>query len=151
MVSLVICIQLKPADINSLEIEKLCRKIRENLFDIPISSRSILSDLEKCIRGSGTISSDNISEISLSREMISLIEQVLRTEDTAQTTLLVMPSSEGLFGDQFSEQLFCDGSIFLSLFLYYFFGRIRNLVWVQPICTGPYRLHGQFVSIHAQY
>ncbi|WOK95547.1 ABC transporter A family member 1 [Canna indica] len=109
-------LELKPADINSLEIEKLCRIIQEKLFDIPSTSRSILSDLEMCIGGTGTKSSDNISEISLSKEMIHLVSYMLRNVETVQITPLLVPSSDGLFGEQFSDQLFCDGGIPLRIF-----------------------------------
>ncbi|CAL9065166.1 unnamed protein product [Musa banksii] len=109
-------LELKPSDVSSMEIENLCKKIQENLFDIPSHSKSIISDLEMCIRGTGTISVQNISEISLSREMINLIGRMLGNEESTQMTVLPVPSSDGLYGEQFSEQLFRDGGIPLRIF-----------------------------------
>ncbi|CAL9192995.1 unnamed protein product [Musa hybrid cultivar] len=109
-------LELKPSDVSSMEIENLCKKIQENLFDIPSHSKSIISDLEMCIRGTGTISVQNISEISLSREMINLIGRMLGNEESTQMAVLPVPSSDGLYGEQFSEQLFRDGGIPLRIF-----------------------------------
>ncbi|CAL9121024.1 unnamed protein product [Musa textilis] len=103
-------LELKPSDVSSMEIENLCKKIQENLFDIPSHSKSIISDLEMCIRGTGTISVQNISEISLSREVINLIGRMLGNEESTQMAVLPVPSSDGLYGEQFSEQLFRDGT-----------------------------------------
>ncbi|KAJ8499332.1 hypothetical protein OPV22_009884 [Ensete ventricosum] len=109
-------LELKPSDVSSMEIENLCKKIQENLFDIPSHSKSIISDFEMCIRGTGSISIQNISEISLSREMINLIGRMLGNEESIQTAVLPVPSSDGLYGEQFSEQLFRDGGIPLRIF-----------------------------------
>lgn len=68
-----------------------------------------------CIRGTGTISVQNISEISLSREMINLIGRMLGNEESTQTAVLPVPSSDGLYGEQFSEQLFRDGTNFFHI------------------------------------
>lgn len=109
-----------------MDLENLCRFIQERLFHIP-HPRSILTDLEVCIGGVDSITSENVSvsEISLSPEMIVMIGRWLGNEERISTLISSTPVSDGVFGEQLSEQLFRDGMSFLA----HFHVLVCMLVW----------------------
>lgn len=109
-------LEVKPTEISSIELDTLCRRIQETLLDFPSSTRGILSDLEVCIGVGGTTSSNNLSEISLTREMIILAARMLGNEESILTLVSSKPITDGAFGEQLSEQLIRDGSIPLRIF-----------------------------------
>ncbi|CAA6654054.1 unnamed protein product [Spirodela intermedia] len=115
-------LEVKPTEVNSTELDELCKRIQEVLSDFPCHSRGILGDLEICIGGSDTISSENVSEISLTREMISVIarhlghEESIRILVSSEPTTSTEPSLSGTLGEQLSEQLLRDGGIPLRIF-----------------------------------
>lgn len=96
-------------------MENLCQIIRERLFDIPSHPRSLFDDLEVCIGGIDSIVSENASaaEISLSKEMIIAIGRYLGNEERTKALLSSTPVSDGIFGEQLSEQLVRHGGISL--------------------------------------
>lgn len=108
---------MKPTEVSHVDLENLCRFIQERLFHIP-HPRSILSDLEVCIGGVDSITSENasVAEISLSPEMIVMIGRWLGNEERISTLISSTPVSDGVFGEQLSEQLFRDGMLFLAHF-----------------------------------
>lgn len=112
---------MKPTEVSHVDLENLCRFIQERLFHIP-HPRSILSDLEVCIGGVDSITSENasVAEISLSPEMIVMIGRWLGNEERISTLISSTPVSDGVFGEQLSEQLFRDGMLFLAHFPYVF-------------------------------
>lgn len=87
--------------------------IQERLFDIPLHPRSIFGDLEVCIRGDDSITSEDASatEISLSREMLILIGRWLGNEKRIKT-LTDNVGSSGTFNEQLLEQLARDGNFY---------------------------------------
>lgn len=90
----------------------LCQIIQEKLFDIPSHPRSsILNDLEVCIGGIDSITSENASagEISLSEGMIVRIGRWLGNEERVKALVSGNNESCGAFGEQLSEQLVRDG------------------------------------------
>ncbi|KAF7819038.1 ABC transporter A family member 1 isoform X1 [Senna tora] len=103
-------LEVKPTEVSSVDMEILCKAIQERHFDIPSHPRSLLDDLEICIGGADSISSENasIAEISLSREMIVLIGRWLGNEERTKV-LICTPVCDGGFSEQLSEQLFRDG------------------------------------------
>ncbi|OVA04022.1 ABC transporter-like [Macleaya cordata] len=109
-------LEVKPTEVSSEEMDKLCRRIQERLFDLPCHPRSIFSDLEICIGGSDSITSENVSlaEISLTEEMIIVIGRWLGNEERIRTLLSSTP--DGVFGEQLAEQLMRDGGIPLPIF-----------------------------------
>lgn len=107
-------LEVKPTEVSSVELDSLCKRIRESLFDFPSHTKSILSDLEICI-GSET-TRDNVSEISLTQEMIILIARMLGNEESIWTIASSTPITDGVFGEQLSEQLTRDGGIPLKIF-----------------------------------
>lgn len=113
-------LEVKPTEVNSVDLENLCQIIQERLFDIPFHPRSIFSDLEVCIGGTDYITSENasVAEISLSQEMIIMIGCWLGNEERISTLLssTAQPASVGVFGEQLSEQLVRDGGIPLPVF-----------------------------------
>uniref|UniRef100_A0A1D1XQT2 ABC transporter A family member 1 n=1 Tax=Anthurium amnicola TaxID=1678845 RepID=A0A1D1XQT2_9ARAE len=115
-------LEVKPTEVNSTELKRMCKRIQEILFDFPCHTRGILNDLEICIGGSDTISSDNVSEISLTREMIIVIARCLEREESIWTLVSsthITPSTpvaSGVLGEQLSEQLVRDGGIPLRIF-----------------------------------
>ncbi|MQL86249.1 hypothetical protein Taro_018782 [Colocasia esculenta] len=115
-------LEVKPTEVSTAELSRLCKRIQEILFDFPCHTRGLLSDLEICIGGCDTISSDNISEISLTQEMIILIARCLGHEESIQTLVSSKhgtsstPVTGGVFGEQLSEQLVRDGGIPLRIF-----------------------------------
>ncbi|KAK1277195.1 ABC transporter A family member 1 [Acorus gramineus] len=102
-------LEIKPTEVNFTELDNLCRKIQERLFDFSFHTRSILSDLEICIGGSDGITSDNVAEISLTREMIILIARWLGNENSIRALVSLTPITDSFFGEQLSEQLIRDG------------------------------------------
>ncbi|CAK9155595.1 unnamed protein product [Ilex paraguariensis] len=116
-------LEVKPTEVSSEDLENLCEIIQEKLFDIPSHPRSILSDLEVCIGGVDSITSENtsVAEISLSEEMIVMIGRWLGNEERIRTLVCAPNGSVGVFGEKLSEQLVRDGksplsSLFLLLF-----------------------------------
>ena len=105
------CNQVKPTEVSSADLENLCHIIQERLFDIPYHPRSLLDDLKDCIGGIDSITSENVSvaEISLWKEMIIVVGCWLGNEERIKTLISSRPISDGLFGEQFSEQLVRDG------------------------------------------
>lgn len=105
-------------------MENLCRFIQGKLFDIPSQPRSLLNDLEVCVGGIDTITSENASfaEISLSKEMIAMIGQWLGNEERIQMLISSIPVPDGFFGEQLCEQLVRDGMRdYLHLLLFSFY------------------------------
>lgn len=96
---------------SSADLENFCRIIQERLFDIPSHPRSLLNDLEICIGGSDSITSENasVAEISLSKEMIIVVGRWLGNEERIRTLISSRPICDGLFGEQLAEQLVRDG------------------------------------------
>lgn len=109
-------LEVKPTEVGAHEIDDLCRSTQEILLDFPNHTRSILGDLETCIVGSSLVSSKSVAEISLTRDMIILIARMFRNEESIKTIISSIPISDGVFGEQLSEQLFRDGSIPLRIF-----------------------------------
>ncbi|XP_028552666.1 ABC transporter A family member 1-like [Dendrobium catenatum] len=107
-------LEVKPTDVGTLEVDDLCRSIQEILLDFPNNSRSILGDLETCIVGSSSVSSKSVAEISLTRDMIILIARMFGNEESIKTIISSNPVSDGVFGEQLSEQLLRDGTVFNS-------------------------------------
>lgn len=81
------------------------------LFDIPSHPRSLLNDLEVCIGATDSITSGNasVAEISLSKEMIIVVGRWLGNEERVKTLISSRSNSDGLFGEQLSEQLVREG------------------------------------------
>ncbi|KAK0597531.1 hypothetical protein LWI29_026223 [Acer saccharum] len=111
-------LEIKPAEVNSVDLENLCRFIHERLFDIPSHPRSLLNDLEVCIGGIDIITSESasVAEISLSQEMIVKIGQWLGNEERIKTLVSSTSDPDGVFGEQLAEQLVRDGGIPLPVF-----------------------------------
>ncbi|KAL2535052.1 ABC transporter A family member 1 [Abeliophyllum distichum] len=112
-------LEVKPTEVSSLDLEMLCQIIQEKLFDIPSHPRSsLLNDLEVCIGGIDSITSENASagEISLSEGMIVTIGRWLGNEERVKTLVSGNNGSCEAFGEQLSEQLVRDGGIPLPIF-----------------------------------
>ncbi|XP_057982078.1 ABC transporter A family member 1 [Malania oleifera] len=111
-------LEVKPTEVSSVDLENLCRIIQDRLFDIPSHPRSILSDLETCIGGIDSITAENasVAEICLSMEMVVKIGRWLGNEERVQTLASSKYFSDGMFGEQLSEQLTRDGGIPLPVF-----------------------------------
>lgn len=111
-------LEIKPTEVSSVELENLCRMIQEKLFNIPFHTRGILIDLEVCIGGMDSITSEDASaaEISLSKEMISIVGNWLGNEDRIKALALSESDTDGIFAEQLSEQLIRDGGIPLPIF-----------------------------------
>ncbi|THF97083.1 hypothetical protein TEA_001894 [Camellia sinensis var. sinensis] len=107
-------LEVKPTEVSSMDLENLCRLIQERLFDIPSHPRSLLSDLEVCIGGTDSITSENasVAEISLTEDMIVIIGQWLGNEERIKILLSSTDLSAGVFGEQLSEQLVRDGRVY---------------------------------------
>lgn len=110
-------LEVKPTEVSSVDLENLCQMIQERLFDIPSHPRGIFGDLEVCIRGPDSITSEDASatEISLSREMIILIGRWLGNEERIRT-LTDNVGSSGASNEQLPEQLARDGGLPLPIF-----------------------------------
>ncbi|KAI3508926.1 hypothetical protein L1887_23948 [Cichorium endivia] len=80
---------VKPTEVTSGNLENLCQMIQEGLFDIPSHPRGIFGDLEVCIRGDDSITSEDAltTEISLSNEMMISIGRWLGNEDRIRTLI----------------------------------------------------------------
>lgn len=113
--NLFIFFQVKPTEVDTLEIDDLCKSTQGLLLDFPNHTRSILGDIETCIIGSGSVSSKSVAEISLTRDMIILIARMFGNEESINTLISSNPISDGVFGEQLSEQLLRDGT-FLNSF-----------------------------------
>lgn len=109
---LFIFFQVKPTEVDTLEIDDLCKSTQEILLDFPNHTRSILGDIETCIIGSSSVSSKSVAEISLTRDMIILIARMFGNEESINSIISSNPISDGVFGEQLSEQLLRDGTIF---------------------------------------
>uniref|UniRef100_A0A803P6X4 ABC transporter domain-containing protein n=1 Tax=Cannabis sativa TaxID=3483 RepID=A0A803P6X4_CANSA len=111
-------LEIKPIEVSREDMENLCEIIHERLVNIPAHSRSLLGDLEACIGRIDTITSENTSraEISLSREVISMIGRWLGNEERIQMLISSTPVPDGFFGEQLCEQLVRDGGIPLPIF-----------------------------------
>lgn len=94
-----------------MDLENFCRVIRQRLFDIPSHPRSLLDDLEVCIGGPDSITSENasVAEISLSKEMIVTIGRWLGNEERTKTLISSTSVPGGDFGEQLTEQLIRHG------------------------------------------
>ncbi|MFS7977586.1 putative ABC-type sulfate transporter [Helianthus anomalus] len=110
-------LEVKPTEVCSGDLERLCHMIQERLFDVPSHPSSIFGDLEVCIRGNDSVISEDASatEISLSREMIILIGRWLGNEERVRT-LTDNVGSSGVFNEQLPEQLARDGGLPLPIF-----------------------------------
>ncbi|XP_071741723.1 ABC transporter A family member 1 [Rutidosis leptorrhynchoides] len=110
-------LEVKPTEVSSVDLENLCHMIQQRLFDMPCHPRSIFGDLEVCIRGVDSITSEDASatEISLSRDMIILIGRWLGNEERIRT-LTDSVGSSGAFSEQLPEQLARDGGLPLPIF-----------------------------------
>lgn len=115
--NLFIFFQVKPTEVDTLEIDDLCKNTQEILLDFPNHTRSILGDIETCIVGSSSVSSKSVAEISLTRDMIISIARMFGNEESINTIISSNPISDGVFGEQLSEQLLRDGTIFNSFSL----------------------------------
>ncbi|XP_022152229.1 ABC transporter A family member 1 isoform X2 [Momordica charantia] len=110
-------LEVKPYEILSEDLYKLCQNIRERFFDFPSHPRSLLNDLEVCI-GAIEITAENqsVTEVSLSRQMLTIIGRWLGNEERIKTLVSSPSTAPGVFGEQLTEQLFRDGSIPLPIF-----------------------------------
>ncbi|KAK8955097.1 ABC transporter A family member 1 [Platanthera zijinensis] len=106
-------LELKPTEVSTLNVDDLCKSIQELLHDFPKDARSIIGDLETCILGSSLIASKSIAEISLTTGMIILIARLFGNEDSIKTIVSSNPVSDGVFGEQLSEQLLRDDVVCL--------------------------------------
>lgn len=110
-------LEVKPTEVSSGEVEALSLMIREKLSEVPSQSRSLLSDLETCIRGPDiTSDSASVAEISLSRDMIIMIAHWLGNEERVGTLVSSNKASDGIHSEELSDQLFRDGGIPLPVF-----------------------------------
>ncbi|KAH9679355.1 ABC transporter A family member 1 [Citrus sinensis] len=105
-------LEVKPTEVSSVDLEDLCQIIQERVFDIPSQRRSLLDDLEVCIGGIDSISSENATaaEISLSQEMLLIVGRWLGNEERIKTLISSSSSPDRIFGEQLSEQLVRDGT-----------------------------------------
>uniref|UniRef100_A0A0A0L146 ABC transporter domain-containing protein n=1 Tax=Cucumis sativus TaxID=3659 RepID=A0A0A0L146_CUCSA len=110
-------LEVKPHEIHSEDLYNFCQHIREGFFDFPSHSRSLLNDIEVCIGAIEPITPENqsVSEITLSRQMLTIIGRWLGNEERIKT-LVSSSTAPGVFGEQLTEQLFRDGSIPLPIF-----------------------------------
>lgn len=151
---------MKPTEVSSVDLEMLCKTIKERLFDVPSHPRSLLDDLEICIGAAVSILSENasITEISLSREMIVLIGRWLGNEERIKTLVSCTPVSDGVSSEQLSEQLLRDGMCEpsiqgLSSFYWYFcaivddpFSSGWKVLLNGPFCTSM--IVHNLISLH---
>lgn len=111
-------LEVKPTEVKSGDLENLCQMIQERLFDVPLHPRGIFGDLEVCIRGDDSITSEDASatEISLSKEMIILIGRWLGNEERIRSLTDNVVGSGTAFNEQLPEQLARDGGLPLPIF-----------------------------------
>ncbi|XP_031740232.1 ABC transporter A family member 1 isoform X2 [Cucumis sativus] len=102
-------LEVKPHEIHSEDLYNFCQHIREGFFDFPSHSRSLLNDIEVCIGAIEPITPENqsVSEITLSRQMLTIIGRWLGNEERIKT-LVSSSTAPGVFGEQLTEQLFRD-------------------------------------------
>lgn len=69
-----------------------------------------MNDLEVCI-GAIEITAENqsVTEVSLSRQMLTIIGRWLGNEERIKTLVSSPSTAPGVFGEQLTEQLFRDG------------------------------------------
>ncbi|KAJ8437052.1 hypothetical protein Cgig2_025899 [Carnegiea gigantea] len=110
-------IMVKPMEVGPEEVEALSLMIQEKLSEVPSHSRSLLSDLETCIRGPDiTPESASVAEISLSTDMIIMIADWLGNEERVKALVNSNVASDGILSEQLSDQLMRDGmELFLNL------------------------------------
>ncbi|XP_050384666.1 ABC transporter A family member 1 isoform X4 [Argentina anserina] len=111
-------LEVKPIEVSSMDLDKLCRVIQERLSHVPSHPRSLLDGLEVCIGATDSIVAENasVAEISLSREMIIMIGRWLGNEERIKPLICPTPLSDGVLGEQLFEQLDRDGGIPLLIF-----------------------------------
>ncbi|KAL6133968.1 hypothetical protein ACLB2K_066201 [Fragaria x ananassa] len=111
-------LEVKPIEVSSVDLDKLCRVIQERLSYVPSHPRSLLDGLEVCIGAIDSIMAENasVAEISLSREMIIMIGRWLGNEERIKPLISPTPLSDGVLGEQLFEQLDRDGGIPLLIF-----------------------------------
>ncbi|XP_048142031.1 LOW QUALITY PROTEIN: ABC transporter A family member 1 [Rhodamnia argentea] len=110
-------LEVKPTEVDPNDLVNLCQIIRGKLFDIP-QPRRLLDGLEVCIGAMDSITAENatVAEISLSKEMIMTVGHWLGNEERTRTLLMEVHLSDGVVGEQLSDQLFRDGGIPLPIF-----------------------------------
>lgn len=109
-------LEVKPMDVSVIELDNLCNLVQDMLFDFPSHSRSILSDLESCIGGSDAGPSHQLTEATLSQDIIIAAGHMLGHEEYVQALITNSPSTDGVFSEQLSEQLSRDGEIPIKVF-----------------------------------
>lgn len=110
-------LEVKPMEVCPEEVEALSLMIQEKLSEVPSHSRSLLSDLETCIRGPDiTPESASVAEISLSTDMIIMIAHWLGNEERVKALVNSNVASDGILSEQLSDQLMRDGGIPLPVF-----------------------------------
>ncbi|PRQ44758.1 putative ABC transporter, P-loop containing nucleoside triphosphate hydrolase [Rosa chinensis] len=111
-------LEVKPIEVSSVDLDKLCRVIQERLSYVPSHPMSLLDGLEVCIGATDSIVAENasVAEISLSREMIIMIGRWLGNEERIKPLISSTPLSDGVLGEQLFEQLDRDGGIPLPIF-----------------------------------
>lgn len=140
--------QVKPTEVSSVDLQTLCQAIQERLLEVPSHPRSLLNDLEICIGGTDSVTSagnTSIAEISLTREMISLIGHWLGNEERVKTLISCTPVCDGASLEQLSEQLFRGGTYRWKLF------EVNNLffsLWNSFFQERIRIVFNAFVSIH---
>lgn len=70
-----------------------------------------MNDIEVCIGANEPITPENqsVTEISLSRQMLTIIGRWLGNEERINTLVSSPSTAPGVFGEQLTEQLFRDG------------------------------------------
>lgn len=92
-------------------MDALCERIWDAIYDFPCHSRGIFSDLEVCIGKCDTLSSEKVSEIRLTWEMIVLVCQNFGKEESIPALITSSIQENDSFCDpQLSEQLVRDGT-----------------------------------------
>ncbi|XP_023543867.1 ABC transporter A family member 1 [Cucurbita pepo subsp. pepo] len=111
-------LEVKPHEIDSEDLHNFCQHIREGVLDFPSHRRGLLSDIEVCIEAIIPITPENqsVTEISLSRQMLTIIGRWLGNEERVRTLVSSPSTAPGVCGEQLTEQLFRDGSIPLPIF-----------------------------------
>lgn len=114
-------LEVKPHEIHSEDLYNFCQHIHEGFFDFPSQPRSLLNDIEACIGPIEPITPENqsVTEISLSRQMLTAIGRWLGNEERIKALVSSPSTAPGVFGEQLREQLVRDdfvGSIPLPIF-----------------------------------
>lgn len=106
-----IFLQVKPHEIHSEDLYNFCQHIHEGFFDFPSQPRSLLNDIEACIGPIEPITPENqsVTEISLSRQMLTAIGRWLGNEERIKALVSSPSTAPGVFGEQLREQLVRDG------------------------------------------